>query len=512
MSTSTRVLKNTWYLYFRMGITVFIGLYSTRLILGSLGASDFGIFNVVGGSIAMLGFLNSTLANATQRFISYAEGKGDDHNKRKIFNVSCVLQIFIAVLTVIMLTCIQPLLFNHLLNIETSRLQSAHIIYYCLMFSTFLSIINVPYEAVLTAHENMRYYFVLGIIESILRLGIAFACVYYYGDKLVLYGILMAIVPLLTLSIMKIYCHRKYDECTLNLKKYWDFEIVKSIGAFSSWNFFTAITSLVTVQGLGIALNHFFGSIANAAQGIANQVNAQLSSFSSNMMKALNPVIVKTTAKSDPQSINLITITGCKISTLLIILFAVPAIIEMPYVLKLWLTEVPDWTVLFCRLQLVYTIIVQISNPAATAVYGAGDIKYYAIYKSLMNILPLFLTTLFFFFGGNPLWLYIPLIVIGGICGDIVVAYYAHKQCGLDLNCYIKNAIIPVAGITILMTITGGSFVYLSHQNLITLITCCLVTTVTLVLSLYFFGLTIEETVIVNRLKGKIVNLMKNLF
>lgn len=504
MSTSSRVIKNTWYLYLRMGITLFVSLYSTRLILSALGASDFGIFNVIGGSIAMLGFLNSTLANATQRFMSYAEGKGDNHNKKVIFNVSCGLHLFIAFCTVLLFIAIMPLLFNDVLTIDSERLYAAHIVYFCLIVSTFLSIINVPYEAILTAHENMLYYSVIGIFESFLRLGIAILCIYYKGDKLILYGILMGCLPLITLSIMKIYCHRKYDECILNFKKYWDYKIVKKIASFSGWNFLTAITSLLTIQGLSVVLNHFYGSIANAAQGIANQVNGQLSSFSTNMMKALNPVIVKTTANSDSGTITRLTLTGCKISTLLIIFFAVPVIVEMPYILKVWLTDVPEWTVLFCRLQLIYTIISQAANPAATAVYGNGKIKNYAIYKSIMNILPIVLTYIFFKFGGSPIWLYIPLIVFMGLGGDIVIIKFANKLCGISIRNYLHNVISPLIGVTILSFASGIIFTKLVHDSFLTLIVCCLITTTFLIVGVQWFGFTSYERTIVKQLFLKI--------
>lgn len=509
MSISTRVLKNTWYLYLRMGITVLIGLYSTRLILNALGAADFGIFNVIGGSIAMLGFLNSTLANATQRFMSYAEGKGDEHNKKVIFNVSCGLHFIIGLFSVLLFWLIMPFLFSDILSIEQTRIHAAHIVYYCLMASTFLSIINVPYEAVLTAHENMLYYSIIGIFESMLRLGIAFACVYFLYDKLVLYGVMMACLPLITLSIMKIYCHRKYEECILNFKRYWDWKVVHKITSFSGWNFLTAITSLVTVQGLGVVLNHFFGSVANAAQGIANQVNGQLSSFSTNMMKALNPVIVKTTAGSDLKSINQVTLTGCKISTLLIIFFAIPVILKMSYILEIWLKDVPEWSVLFCRLQLIYTIIWQVASPAATVIYGNGKIKHYAIFKSIMNILPLLFTYLIFSVGGDPVWLYIPLIIFMGIGGDIVIIEYAHKLCNISRIDYMINVLLPLSGICILMTVSGYVFLRVIREGFGSLIGCCAITSIMMIIGVLCFGLTKYEKSIVHHLCNSIKSRIK---
>lgn len=477
-----------------MGITLFISLYSTRLILASLGEIDFGIFSVIGGSIAMMGFLNSTLANATQRFMSYAEGRGNLHDKRVIFNVSLVLHLFIASATVILLISIMPFLFDKLLNIAQERLFASHIVYYSLVFSTFLTIINVPYDAVLNAHENMLYYSLIGILESIIKLGIAFICVYAVSDKLIIYGILMGLMPFITLSIMKVYCHRHYEECEVSLKRYWDRKVMKKIAKFSGWNFLTAISSLFTVQGLSVVLNHYFGPILNAAQGIAVQVNGQLAAFSTNMMKALNPVIVKRTARMSSPAVSSVTFSGAKFSAILILLFAVPASIKMNYILSIWLEEVPVWSVLFCQLQLINTVIVQVANPLSTAVYGKGDIQRYAIWKSIMNILPLVFTIISFQLHGSPVWQYVSLIIFLGIGGDIVIAHYASIKCGLSSKTFLREVVIPVGIVATTMLICGEMIDYiLPYNNFIMFVACGIATTIGLIVSLYYFGVTTDE-------------------
>ncbi len=495
-----------------MALTLFVSLYSTRLILVSLGEVDFGIFNVIGGSIAMMGFLNSTLANATQRFMSYAEGKGDEQNKTKIFNISIVLHVLIAIATILLLFTIMPLLFDKILNIPSDRIWTAKIVYFALIFSTVLTIINVPYDAVLNAHENMFYYAVIGIIESLLKLGIAFVCVYSDGNRLLIYSILMAILPLITLSIMKVYCHKHYQECRFDLRKSWDFEVVKSIAKFSGWNFLTAISSLFTVQGLSVVLNHYFGTILNAAQGIANQVNGQLSAFSTNMMRALNPVIVKRTSNDNSESVSAVTFSGSKFSAILILLFAVPVCVKMEYILSIWLEEVPQWTIIFCQLQLVHTVIVQIANPLSTAIYGNGDIKYYAIWKSIMNIMPIVLSVIAFNFDGSPVWLYLSLIIFLGLGGDFVIVYYAKNKCKLSPRLFLRNVVLPVIGIAAVMIAFGMTFEYLiPPQNIVTLLECCIVTTIGLIVSLSTFGLTYSEKSTMKTLMATMSNKIRKL-
>ena len=506
MSTLKRVIKNTGFLYIKMGITVFVSLYTTRLILASLGSSDFGIFNVVGGAIGMLGFLNSTLANATQRFMSYAEGEGNIDKKKKIFNVSISLHLIIAGITGLILLSIMPFLFDSVLNIEPNRIVAAKIVYSSLIISTLLTIINVPYDAVMNAHENMLYYSIIGVFESFLRLAIAFACVYSSSDKLIVYGVLMACIPFVTLSIMKVYCHKKYGECVLQPRKYWDLKLVKTIASFSGWNFLTAISSLFTAQGMGLVLNHFYGTKLNAAQGVANQLNGQLSSFSITMLKALNPVIVKNAGAKDVESMNKITLAGCKFSAMLIMFFAIPFMIEMNFIMGIWLKAVPQWATTFCVLQLVQTIICQMANPAATAVYAQGDIKWYAIFKSMMNIMPLILTYISFSLGASPIWLYIPMIAFWAIGGDVIIITYAKKKCGLLTSDYFKSVISPIIIVGTSMLIIGFIPKTFIHESLVRLIITVTLTSIVLIITCYMWGLNKSEKQIVKSAFHKLKN------
>lgn len=498
MSTTTRVIKNTGFLYVKMGITVFISLYTTRLILASLGASDFGVFNIVGGAITMLGFLNSTMANATQRFMSYAEGANDLLKKKQVFNVSMVLHIGIALLTGLILLAAMYPLFNGIFNIQPDRIFAAEVIYLSLVVSTMFTIVNVPYDAVMNAHENMLYYALIGIFEAFLKLIVAFACVYTTSDKLIVYGILMAIIPFITLTIMKIYCHRKYEECFIGFKKYWSRGLVKDIASFSGWNFLTAISSLASYYGSGLVLNHFFGTILNAAQGIANQVNGQMSTFSLNLMKAVNPVIVKRAGAQDVEAMNKATLASGKYSTLLIVFFAIPFMLEMHYVLNVWLKDVPEWTSLFCCLQLVITIICQMASSAATSIYAQGNIKWYAIYKSVMNVVPIIATYIAYIFGGAPYWLYIAMITIWAIGGNIVIIRYANKVSNLKIIAFFREIVFPVISVVILMLALGYLPQLLMVEGFYRLIVSCVITSLVFIFMIWWRIFTNKERQMVN--------------
>ncbi len=476
-----------------MGVTMFISLYTTRLILGSLGAADFGLFNVIAGSIAMLGFLNSTMANATQRFMSYAEGEGTLEKKCSVFNISIVLHLFIALATMVLLLAAMYPLFNGVLNIEPDRMLSAKVVYFCLIISTMMAIINVPYDAVMNAHENMLYYSIIGVFESFLKLAVAFFCVYTDQDKLIVYGILMACIPLITLTVMKIYCHRNYEECIIAPRRYWDASLVKQISRFFGWNFLTAISSLLSAQGLGLVLNHFFGSILNAAQAIAHQVRGYLSVFSLNMMKALNPVIVKNAGANDYHTMNQVTLAGCKFSALLTMIFAIPISLEIDFVLSTWLKNPPEWATLFVVLQLTLCVIEQMVSSASTAVYAHGDIKHYAIWRSLTNISPFVLTWIAFILGGGPIWLYVPMLIVWGVGGDIVIIYFASKKCSLNIKWYLKKVFMPLVGTLVFMLTLGLCSLVLLPKGTERFVVTCFATFIGMSLAALLFALSRDE-------------------
>ena len=292
---------------------------------------------------------------------------------------------------------------------------------------------------------------------------------------------------------MKFYCHKKYQECIIAPRKYHDIRLIKQIASFSCWNFLTAISSLFTAQGIGIVLNHFFGTVLNAAQAVANQLNGQLSAFSANMMKALNPVIVKDAGAGDINAMNRAVLSGCKFSTFLTAIFAVPFIIEMPYILHLWLKDVPEWTIVFCRFQLIQTMLLKMADSASTAVYATGNIKRYAIYKSIMNIIPLVLVYIAFRLGGSPVWLYIPMIAVWAIGGNIVIIHYASHLCGLSVRSYGRYVLAPCFSVIATMFIAGYLPLIWLDSSIWRALLCAMATTIGMFVSMWSIGLTSVE-------------------
>lgn len=493
MSSSTRIIKNTGYLYAKMGITMFISLYTTRLILNALGASDFGIFNIVGGAIGMLGFLHAALAGATQRFMSYAEGEGNERKLKSIFNVSLVLHFSISLIVGVVFIIAGYFFFNGILNIQPERIGAAKIVYGSFIISTMFSVMSVPYDAVLNAHENMKYYSLIGVIESLLKLVVAFITVYYSSDKLIIYGLLMAVIPLVSLTIMRIYCHKHYVECVVAPRKYWDKGIMKEVTAFAGWNFLGTSSSMFGNYGLGIVVNHFFGTIVNAAIGVAGQLNGQLLSFSNNMMKAVNPVIVKREGGNDRSGMLRFSFLGCKYSFLLLAFFAIPFLIETHYVLRLWLKNVPEYSVIFLRLQLFKALLELLTVGLGTSLAATGKIKEINTYSIFLNLLPLPILWYLFSLGFPPYWMYIIAAIFMTFGGSAFKLYYSIKYCSLKINEFNREVLYPAAICFFPSFILGLALTFLMEEGLVRLLFCTALTCTSFIAILYFFIFTRQE-------------------
>lgn len=452
MSTSARILKNTGFLYAKMGITMFVSLYTTRLVLNALGASDFGIFNIVGGAIALLGFMNTSMASSTQRFMSYAQGEGDKEKQISIFNVSTVLHFFLSIIAAIALLIAGYFFFNGILNIPEERIDAAKVVYGSLIVSAIFAIMSVPYGAILNAHENMRYYALVGIIESILKLAVAFVCVYTFSDKLIVYGVLMAMVPIITLTIMRIYCHRKYEECIIAPRRYYNRSLTKEMTSFAGWSFFSSVAAMGAMQGMAILLNMFGGVIVNTAHGIANQLAGQLMVFSNNMLKALNPVLVKSEGAGDTQRMLKVAATGNKLSFSFYAIFAIPLIVETPYILDLWLDQTPQWAVLFVRLVLLRQILSQLTITLETCVGATGKIKNMTIWSTFIWAFPILFGYVLYKFDFPIYTIYI-LLIITALLRSANALYFCEKICRLDALSYLFHSYMPSCIVTTMITL-----------------------------------------------------------
>ncbi len=494
MQQAKRVAKNTGFLYARMGITVFISLYSTRLILDALGVDDFGIFNLVGGAIAMLTFLNNAMSGATQRFMSFAEGEGNLQKQKNIFNVSIVLHLITSILVVVLLEFVGYFLFNGILTIPVERIEAAKLIFHFLIASTFFTIISVPYDAVINAHENMFLVAILGILEALIKLAIAFYITNTAFDKLIMYGLLMALLTIVLLIIKQIYCNKKYDEVKISIKKYYNKKLFSEMTSFAGWSFLGSTSSMLSFYGQGLVLNMFFGTVVNAAQGVASQVGGQLSSFSGTMLKALNPIIAKSEGSGNRDLMFKATFMGSKLAFFLLMILSIPVIIEMPSIFNFWLKKVPDYTIIFCRLLLIKLLLDQINTNLTTLIAAVGDIKKYQIIVSIVYILPILITFVLFKIGFPPYSIYIIFIIFSIVAGFTNI-YFSKKVANLPANFFLKQVVLRVFLAFIISLGVAILPLSLIKEGLLRLIIVFSVSLIASVITIWHIGLTKKEKI-----------------
>ena len=417
-SSPNRIVKNTFFLYGKMLITIFFTLYTTRLVLKSLGVVDYGVFGVIGGAVNMLGFLSASMAATTQRFMSYSEGTGNLEDKRQVFNVSVILHFIIAICACLLLCSFSYLFFDKIINVPVERLYAAKVVYYSMVFSVTVTVLSVPYDAVINSHENMLYYSIVGIIDSFVKLIIAiYIATSVSGDKLIVYGILMAVLSIVVMIVMQIYCHKYYSECVFKPLTYFSKKKLKQMSSFASWKLSTQFTSMVGNYGAGLLMNHYFGAVINAAISIASQVISQLQSFSNNMIKAVNPAIVKSEGENNRESMLQVSMYSCKYSFLIFAIFAAPALVCLDKLLVWWLVDVPQWAYLMTLVGILRSLNECLLLPLETSIGATGKIRGNSFYSSLINIFPLLLLVILFYIGYSPMaYIVVSFSVWGIIC------------------------------------------------------------------------------------------------
>jgi len=503
MSTSATIVKNTGYLYGKMAITMFMSLYTTRLILNGLGEKDFGVFNIVGGTIAMLSFLSGPMAQATQRFLNYYEGDDQIEKLKTVFNTSFFLNTCIGIIICLFLEIAYFFIFDSVLSIPEESILAAKWVYQFTVISTLFTIISVPYEASLNAHENMFYFSVVGIIESVLKLGTALYVVQTGYDKLIIYGLLMATISFVKVFMMRLYCVKNYSETNLNVRKYFNKKMVKEMTSFAGWSFIGSIANLASSQGSAIVMNNFFGVRVNAAQGVANQLSGQLMSFSNNLIKALNPVIVKREGASDRNKMLEATLTGSKLSFLIMAFFFCSFMIKMPYILSLWLKTPPEYAIIFCRLLLIRMLFNQLGVTFGTAIGAVGKVKGITLSYTVLTFLVLPICYLFFKLGFDAttfyyIYLFADFILLG------ISVFFMKKLCGMSIKFFIIDVFIKCISITLIILSVSYTIISNIDNSLLQFIYILMVSSSLLVFGGYFFVMNRTEKQVLLNLKSKL--------
>ncbi len=386
MQGTNRIIFNTAVLYTKILVCMAISLWTVPLVLSALGKDDFGLYNLVAGVVAMLAFLNGAMTISTQRYLSVTIGEGDRAKLLQVYNLSVVLHIIIGIIVVVLVELSAPLLFDSFLNIDPARDATARRLLDYLVASMFFTILAVPFDAVLNAYENMLVFSIIGMIESLLKLSVALSLPYVTADKLDFYGVAVASITVLVFLMKFLYTRLRYRHLRFSSASMRNKGLFWEMFGFAGWNTLSMFSILFRNQGLAVVLNHFFGTVVNAAYGIGNQINGVLGYFSSTIQKSVNPQLMQSQGSHDQEKLISMTFGLTKFSTLCMGLVALPLVVEMPYVLQLWLKNVPEGTVAISRLIILLSIIYQMSSGLMSAIQSTGRIKWYTTTIGLLII------------------------------------------------------------------------------------------------------------------------------
>jgi len=479
-----------------------ISLYTIRIVLEILGAEDYGIFNVVGGIVLLFTFLNTAMVRTTQRFMNFALGQNDMERVRNVYSISIVVHALIAVIVVFFAQTVGVWFFQTWLSIPTERQSAAFVVYQFSVVTTVIGILQVPYRATIIAYERMSFFAILSIVEAALRLGVVFLLPLILFDKLMVYAFLVCITWIVVFLIHKVYCNRTFE--TARFRYFMDRSLLRQLLVFSGWSAFGGAVNISRDQGCNILINIFHGVTVNAAMGIATQVNMAVYHFVSNFQTAFNPQIVKSYSVKDYDYFMLLIFRASKISFCLLFFFVLPLYLNAEFVLRIWLSDVPEYTVILTQLFLLYSLAQAIMGPLWMSIRAIGDIKKYHLVLSCFVFANLPLSFIFLWLGFSPAWILIVRVIL-----NILILfwhiYFLSKKISFPINGFLNEVILPIciiAGLSVFATI----FVYnLFIDDINKLILSCIVSSVSIGSLMYLIGLKKHEKIsLINWIKNNI--------
>ena len=461
MGNTKRIAKNTIVLYLRMIVIMLITLYTSRVVLKALGFEDYGLYNVIGGVVALMSFLKSSMSESTQRFLSYEMGKGNIDNLKNVFSVSLTTHFLIALILLVLAETLGLWFLNTQINIPDGREAAANWIYQFSVVSLCIGIISVPFSADIISHEEMGYFAFLSILDAVLKLAFSIAITFASTDKLILYGLLMLLLPIINITLNWSYCYRRHSET--HYKFFWDKEMFKKIFSFSGWTIWGQLAIVGSNQGTGILVNIFHSVTANAALGVGHQVNHAVTGLISNFQTAFKPQITKSYAAGDFKYLNTLTNYAAKISFYLFFIVSLPLLLNIDFVLDLWLDKVPQYANVFCVIFIIASACNAISAPLYMNIFSTGRIKGYQIAMSIAYIVELVVLYIIFKLGYS--------VVVGvalkAVLNFIVIFIrmaYAHKEVeSFSGSNYIKKVFLPLM-LSVAVTL-GVAFVLFHYTN-----------------------------------------------
>ena len=498
---NSRIAKNTLSLYIRTIIVLFVSLYTSRLVLQALGETDLGIYNLVGGIVSLMAFLQAAQTKSTSRFITYELGLGGEPSKlSRIYSICMTIHILLAIIIVIIAETLGLFIINEYTQIPESRMVAANLVYQFSILTFAMYFIRCPLDSVIIAHEDMTVYAYMSILEVSLQLGLVFAVLHYSGDNLILYGFLVFAV-----SVVLFICYLIYRRKTYPVYRYrfiWDKKESVRVLSFSGWTLLGSSANTFTQQGVALLFNNFVGLVANTALGFANQVNAAVGRFVSSFTTAFNPQIIKLQAQDDRNSLFILMNRASRFSFALCYVMALPIISNMEFILSLWLGRVPEYTTEFCQLILVCSIIDATTGVFNTSITATGEIKNYQIGIALSFLLDLTCASVFLYLGIHPAVVFGSRIITRGFMNMFIGFHYSKKLLAFPLRKYLFEVMIPI-GITILITIPI-SMIRMAEGWLSFILNTILTVVAVSLCTLYIIMKKHERTTIIKAIKNRI--------
>lgn len=485
-----------------MLISMFIGFFTSRILLNQLGVVDFGVYNVVGSIIVLLGFLNSTLSLSTQRFINFELGNNNYQQLQKVYSSSIIIHCALAFVVFILAETVGLWFLNYHMNIPEERMVAANYVYQFSIFSAMLSLTMIPHTATIIAHEHMSQYATIGIIDVFLRFSVACMLYIIQTDKLIIYALAMFLVVLANYLTYYIYCKKKFPECSFILSK--DKQLYREMLSFSGWNIFSSISMILNGQVVSIILNVFFGPIVNAARGISTQVNGAIGGFVQNFQIAVNPRIIQTFAANEIQTFYRLINQSAKFSFFLLLIFVVPVWINIDDILQLWLGTVPEHTANFCRIVFISSLINTFSLPLATAANATGNIKVFQLACGVLEILNIPFSYLLLKLGNPPVTVYFVQLTIT-ISTLFVRLIVLRKLVSLNISQFLTKIVSRCLFVAILSFSTMIVTTYFNTESLLGLLSSIFSSLSLTALFIMLLGLNREEKAIaINLIKNKL--------
>lgn len=490
-----RIAKNTLMLYVRMFLIMGVTFYTSRVVLQQLGVTDYGVYVVIGGAVSMLSFLNSSMTSSTQRYLNYELGSlsHTEDSTKLVFSTSLRIHLIIAFVVLAVGETLGLWFINTKLVIPESSMYDANVLYQTSLAIFCISIIQVPFNASIIAHEKMEIYAIISVAEAILKLCVALCLIYTMANKLAFYGIYLLGVQLIITSLYIFVCLRKFRACILSIR--YEKNLLKEMAQFAGWNMFGSIAWLVRGQGLGILLNIFFGPVINAAKGISDQVYSAVASLNANFQVALNPQITKNYASHRMQEMELLAYRGVKFSTLLQWMMSLPIILASVPVLKIWLGEVPNYASLFVILVLFDGVAGNLfGSPIITSLAATGQIRNYQIIVSCILLLVLPVSYLGLKIGLKPQSVFY-FNILFNIAGGIARLYFCKRMLCYSFRYYFKYVIIPVIAVMTFSSILPVAFDKYSEilNDYIFLILLFAISVLSCISAIWLIGLTKTE-------------------